>query len=122
MAPGKVGERIVIEDSSNCITDRAHDLLYGTPRLIRIRTIPAFLVRRFTDTADRRQRTIEYAYDLTERDLVRVFNKDVSSVHTASAGDEPSSLECEKNLFQEFNRNVLASGNVVTLQGPVSVN
>lgn len=121
MARGKVGKRIVIEDSSNRITDRAHDLLYGTPQLIRIRTIAAFLVRRLTDAADRRQGTIEYAYDLTECDLVRLFNKNISSVHTPSAGDESSSLECKKNLFQEFNRDVLASGNVVALQSPVSV-
>lgn len=122
MACGKIGKRIVIEDSSNCITDRTHDLLYGTPRLIRIRTIAALLVRRLTDAADWRQWTIEYAYDLTECDLIGLFNKDISSVHPTSAGDEPSSLECEKNLFQKLNRDVLASGNVVTLQRLLFVN
>jgi hypothetical protein len=66
MAGGKVGKRIVIEDPSNRIADRAHDLLYGTPCLIRIGTIAAFLVCRLADAADWRQRTIEYAYDLTE--------------------------------------------------------
>lgn len=122
MACGKVGQGIVIEDSGDGITDRTHDLLYGTPYLIRIRTIAAFLVRRLTHTADRCEGTIEYAYDLAKRDLVRLFDKDISSVHAASAGDESGSLECEKNLFQEFNRDVLASSNVVTLQSLVSMN
>lgn len=116
MAGGKVGQRIVIEDSGNRITDRGHDLLYGTPRLIRIGTIAAFLVRRLTDAADRRQWAIEYAYDLTECDFVRLLNKDISSLHPTSAGDEPRSFECQENLLQEFNGDVLASGNVVALQ------
>ncbi len=121
MVCGKVGKGIVIEDSSNRITDCAHDLLYGTSRLIRIRTIAAFLVRRLTDAADWSQRTIEYSYDLTECDLVRLFNKDISSVHSTSAGDEPGSFEREKNLLQEFNGDVLAISNVVTLQRRLSV-
>ncbi len=112
----------MIEDSSNRITDRAHDLLHRTPRLIRVGTVAAFLVRRLADAADRRQRTIEYSYDLTECDLVRLFDKDISSVHSASAGDEPSSFECEKNLLQEFKGDVLASGNVVTLERRFSMN
>jgi len=106
----------VIENSSNRITDRTHDLLYGTPRLIRIRTIAAFLVRRLTDAADRRQWTIEYAYDLTECNFFRLFNKDISTIDPTSAGNESSSFECEKNLLQEFNGDVLASGNVVALK------
>jgi hypothetical protein len=85
MGGGKVGEGIVIEDPSNRITDGAHDLLKGAPRLIRIRAIIAFLVRCFTDAPDRRQRTIEYAYDLTECNIVRLFNKNVSSVDSTSA-------------------------------------
>ncbi len=111
----------MIEDAGNRITDRAHDLLHGTPRLIRVGTITAFLVRRLADTADRRQWTIEYAYDLTECDLIRLFNKDVSSVHPASAGDEPSSFEHEKYLLQEFNGDVLPSGYIVTLQRRLSM-
>ena len=99
MAGGKVGKRIMIEDPSNRIADCAHYLLYGTTRLIRIGTIAAFLVRRLADTADWRQRTIEYAYDLTEGDLVRLFNQVISSVYPTSAGDESSSFECEKNLL-----------------------
>lgn len=99
MVGGKVGKRIMIEDSCDRITDRAHNLLYGTPRLIRIGTIATFLICRLTDTADRCQRTIEYAYDLTECNLIRLFNKDVSSVHPPSAGDEPGPFECEKNLL-----------------------
>ena len=106
----------MIEDPSNRITDCAHDVLYGTTRLIRIGTIAAFLVRRLADAADWRQRTIEYAYDLTEGDLARLFNQVISSVYPTSAGDESSSFECEKNLLQEFNGDMLAIGNVVALQ------
>ena len=116
MAGGKVGKRIVIEDPSNRIADCAHYLLYRTTRLIRIGTIAAFLVSCLADAADWRQRTIEYAYDLTECDFVRLFNQVISSVYPTSAGDEPSSFECEKNLLQEFNGDVLAIGNVVALQ------
>jgi hypothetical protein len=53
---------------------------------------------------------------LTEGDLVRLFNQVISSVYSTSAGDEPSSFECEENLLQEFNGDVLAIGNVVALQ------
>lgn len=106
----------MIEDPSNRIADCAHYVLYGTTRLIRIGTIAAFLVRRLADAADWRQRTIEYAYDLTECDLVRLFNQVISSVDPTSARDESSSFECEKNLLQEFNGDVLAIGNVVALQ------
>ncbi len=116
MAGGKVGKRIMIEDPSNRITDCAHYLLYGTTRFIRIGTIAAFLVRRLADAADWRQRTIQYAYDLTEGDLIRLFNQVISSVYPTSAGDESSSFEREKNLLQEFNGDVLAIGNVVALQ------
>ena len=111
----------MIEDPSNRIADCAHYLLYGTTRLIRIGTIAAFLVRCLADAADWRQRTIEYAYDLTEGDLVRLFNQVISSVDSTSAGDEPSSFECEKNLLQEFNGDVLAIGNVAALQRCLSV-
>ena len=122
MACGKIGKRIVIEDSCNRIANRTHYLLHGTTRLIRIGTIAAFLVCRLTDTPDRCEGTIEYAYDLTECDLVRLFNKDVSSVHPTSAGDEPGSFEHEKNLLQEFNGDVLPSGDIVTLQRRLPVN
>lgn len=111
----------MIEDPSNRIADFAHYLLHGTTRRIRIGTIAAFLVRRLADAADWRQRTIEDADDLTERDLVRLFNQVISSVYPTSAGDEPSSFECEKNLLQEFNRDVLAIGNIAALQCCLSV-
>lgn len=71
----------MIEDPSNRIADFAHYLLHGTLRLVRVWTVVAFLVGRLADAADWRQRTIEDAYDLTERDLVRLFNQVISSVY-----------------------------------------
>lgn len=111
----------MIEDPSNRIADFAHYLLHGTMRFVCVGTVVAFLVGRPADAADWRQRTIEYAYDLSECDLVGLFNQVISSVYSTSAGDEPSSFECEKNLLQEFNGDVLAIGNVAALQRCLSV-
>ena len=116
LAGGKVGKGVVIEYSGDRVTNRSHYLLHGTVRLIRVRTFIAFLVGRLTDAPDRRQRPIQYAYDLPQCDFVRLFNKDVPTVHPTSAGDETGSFEREENLLQEFHGDMLTSRNVVTLE------
>ena len=122
MAGSKVGERVVIQYSGNGITHSAHHMLDRTLGLIRVRTIAALLVGRFADAADWCERAVENAYNLTKCNVSRLLDKSVSSFHPSTAGEKPGSFEGEKNLLQEFNRNVLTSRDVMTLQSIRSMN
>ncbi len=115
MAESEIGERVVIQYPSNRITHGTHHMLQGALRPIRVGTIGAFLVGCFADAANWSERAVKNAYDLTERDVPWWLNKGVPPLHPSSAGEKSGSLEGEKNLLQEFNRDVLASRNVVTL-------
>ena len=97
-------------------------MLHGALRLIRVGTIAAFLVGRFTDAADWSERAVENADDLAKRDILRLLDKTVPSLDPSAAGEQTGSFERKENLLQELNGDMLTSSNVVTLQGGCSVN
>lgn len=122
MTGGKILECVVIQYPGNCVAHSAHDLLHRAMRLVGVGAFAALLIGRFADTADRSEWAVQYADDLTERDVLGVFDETVSSLDPSAAGEEAGSLEGKEDLLQELNRNVLTSGNVVTLQRGRSVN
>src|SRR5690349_14677965 len=56
---GKSGQRIIIKNVGDRVSDRSHDLLYGAVSSLRVGTVTTFLVGGFADATDRSQRAIE---------------------------------------------------------------
>jgi hypothetical protein len=52
---------------------------------------------------------------VTERDFLGLFDQRVSPFDTPSARDKPRSFECEENLLQKLDRDVLAIRNFMAL-------
>lgn len=113
----KVRESVVIQDAGNRIAHGAHDVLNRTLRLVGIRTVTALLVGRLADATDRSQRTIQDADDLPEGDLLRRFDEGVSAFHSTSTGEQACTLQRKKNLLEKFDWDVLASRDLMALQG-----
>lgn len=89
--------------------------------MIGVRAVAAFLVSGFADATDGSQWAIEDSDDLPQCNFFRRFDQAVASLDPSTAGEEAGSFERKENLFQEFDRDVLACRNVLPLQGRHSV-
>jgi hypothetical protein len=120
-AGGKVGERVVVQDTGDRIPDLSHDVLDRTLRIVGIRAIPAFLVGGLADTTDGGKRAVENADDLAERDVGRRLDQSVAAFHASPARQQACPLQGQEDLFEEFHWNMLTGGDFVALQSGSAV-
>ena len=106
----------MVQDACDRVSNSSHDVLDGTLRLVCIRAIATFLVGGLADASDGRQWSIESADDLPERDVFRRFDQAIAASHAAPTGQQPCPFQRQKNLFEKFDWNMLASGNFMALQ------
>ena len=118
---GEISQCVVVQDSCNRIAYGSHDVLNRASRMVRVRAISAFLVGGLADASDRCQWAVENADDLPERNGIRRFDQPIAAFHASSAGQESGPLEGQKDLLEKLDRNILAGGDFMALQGRLTV-
>ena len=111
----------MVKDPGDGVTYGSHHVLYRTSCLVGIGAVAAFLVRRFADATDRGQGAVENPDDLAQGNVFGRLDEGVAAFHAAPARQKAGTLEGEKNLFQEFHRDVLSLRDIVALQRGLSV-
>src|SRR5271154_3064490 len=72
-----------------------------------VATLAASHVRRLADAWQRRDRPVQYAYNVPDADLTGVAAEEISAALALLALEQSLVLEFEQNQFQEFARNTL---------------
>ena len=116
MSGDKVVERIVIQDTGNGITHRTHHMLYWTLRVLGIGAVSAFLIGRLAHASDGGEGAIQNANDLAESNFSRGLNECIATLHSSATREKPGSFQCQEDLFEKFNRDMLASRDVMALE------
>lgn len=72
---GKISQCVIVENVGDRVSDRSHDLLHWAVGTVGIGTVAAFLVGSLADAADRGERAIENADDVTQRNVFRLLDE-----------------------------------------------
>ena len=115
--PGdEVVERVVVQDIGNRITDRTHHVLHRTLGVFGIGTVPALLIGRLAHTSDGSEGAVQNANHLAEGNLSRRLNQCVAALHPSTTREETSSFQCQEDLFEKFDWDMLAGCDLVPLE------
>ena len=115
MSGDEVVERVVVQDPGDGITDRTHHVLYRTLRVFGIGAVSTFLIGRLTHTSDGSERAIQNADHLAEGDLSRRLDQCVAALHPSTTREEAGSFQCQEDLFEKFDRDMLAGRDLLPL-------
>ena len=111
----------MIQDPSNRIANSTHDVLKRAPRLSRIGAFLTFVKGCFADAADWSKGAIKNADNLTEGDVLRLFDQPIPSLDPSAAGENACPFECQEDLLEKLDRNVLTCSNILPLDVSGSV-
>ena len=116
MSGDEVIERVVVQDPGDGITDRTHHVLYRTLRVFGIGAVSTFLIGGLTHASDGGEGAIQNTNHLTEGNLSRGLNECIATLRSSATREKPCSFQCQEDLFKKFNRNMLASRDLMALE------
>ena len=121
MSGDKVVKCVVVQDTDDGITHRTHHVLHWTLRVLGIGAVSAFLIGRLAHTSDGGKGAIQNANDLAESYLSRGLNECIATLRSSATREKPGSFQCQEDLFKKFNRDMLASRDVMALERHFSI-
>src|SRR6516162_1276080 len=96
--PG-IGDRNPLQDLEGCLVGLSEHAPQSARRFIR--AVRATAVRGARQAGQRRHWSIDEAQHLAECDLLGILEKEVAAIPSASAPDQPGTLEFQQNLLEK---------------------